>query len=66
MVYGKKMKHMKNLVFFNVRSPNTLLQQMNQSYRLEEGKKKVQFAILLQVLLKGRPMVKYENRATLY
>lgn len=63
---AKNQSTRKNLVLFNVRFPNTLLQLMNHFIRLKKDKKKVQFAILLQVLLERRPMVKYENQATLY
>ena len=59
-------KMMKNLSQFNARSLEILLQHMNQSQRSKTYKKKVHFATLSQVLSDGRPMLEYENQATLY
>jgi hypothetical protein len=63
---AKDSKHKKNMALFNARAPDTVLQQLNQSNRLEREKKKVQFATLFQILADGRPMLEYESRATLY
>jgi hypothetical protein len=63
---AKDSKHKKNMALFNARAPDTVLQQLNQSNRLEREKKKVQFATLFQILADGRPMLEYESRAALY
>jgi hypothetical protein len=63
---AKDSKHKKNMALFNARAPDTVLQQLNQSNRLEREKKKVQFATLFQILKDGRPMLEYESRAALY
>ena len=43
---AKDSKHKKNMALFNARAPDTMLQQLNQSNRLEREKKKVQFATM--------------------
>ena len=63
---AKDSKHKKNLALYNARAPDNVLQQLNQSNRLEREKKKVQFATLFQILADGRPMLEYESRASLY
>ena len=63
---AKDFKHKKNLALFNARALDNVVQQLNQSNRLEREKKKMQFATLFQILVDGRPMLKYESRATLY
>jgi hypothetical protein len=63
---AKDSKHKKNLALYNARAPDNVLQQLNQSNRLEREKKKVQFATLFQILADGRPMLEYESRAALY
>jgi hypothetical protein len=59
-------KHKKNVALFNARALDIVLQQLNQSNRLEREKKKIQFATLFQILADDRPMLEYESRATLY
>ena len=63
---AKDSKHKKNLALYNARAPDNVLQQLNQSNRLEREKKKMQFATLFQILADGRPMLEYESRAALY
>jgi hypothetical protein len=54
------------MALFNARAPDIVLQQLNQSNKLEREKKKVQFATLFQILADGRPMLEYESRAAMY
>ena len=50
---AKDSKHKKNMALFNARAPDTVLQQLNQSNRLEREKKKVQFATDELFVFKG-------------
>jgi len=63
---SRNAKHKKNLASFIARFLDTTLQHVNYSNILKHQKKKIQFATLFQILSHGRPMVDYENRATLY
>ena len=59
-------KHKKSVALFNARAPDIVLQQLNQSNRLEREKEKIWFATLFQILADGRLMLEYESRAALY
>lgn len=63
---SRNAKHKKNLATFIARFLDTTLHHINYSNILEHQKKRVQFATLFQILFHERPMVNYENRATLY
>ena len=59
-------KHKKNVVLFNARALDIVLQQLNQSNRLEREKEKIKFTTIFQNLVDGRPMLEYESRVALY
>jgi hypothetical protein len=59
-------KHKKNVLLFNARAPNIVMQQLKQSNMLEREKKTIKFVTLFQILIDGRPMLEYDSRETLY
>jgi hypothetical protein len=63
---AKDSKHKKNMALFNDRAHYIVLQQLNQSNRLEREKETIQFATLFQIMANGLPMLEYESRATLH
>lgn len=59
-------KYKKNMLLFAAKRPTTILQQLNNATSIESKRKRVQFAILFQLLFHGRPMVEFESRFALY
>lgn len=64
--HGQREIHKKCMTLFAARSPSSVADQIQGCNTLESRKKRVQLAMLFQLLTSGRPKTEFESRFELY